>query len=72
MTVTVSALTKMSGPTIYDAAVDLVRRQEHIDIRFVMRNLGIGYNLAATCIDRMVVESILGPLKSNGTREVLK
>lgn len=72
MTSALPELAKMPGPTIYDAAVARVKNERHIDIRFVMRNLGIGYNLASTIIDRMVTESILGPLQSNGTREVLK
>lgn len=61
----------MPGPTIYDAAVDLVRREGKCSLTYIERYLGIGAIVASELLQRMEREGVVSPLRSNGTREVL-
>jgi len=56
---------------LYDKAVDLVLREQKASISFVQRHLQIGYNRAATIIERMEREGIIGSANHVGKREVL-
>lgn len=71
MSSTATEIAMCAGPTIYDAAVDLVKRERNAGIAFVQRKLGIGYTLAAEILERMEKEGIVSPVRKGGTREVL-
>ncbi len=59
------------GNELYDKAVDLVLRERKASISFVQRHLQIGYNRAATLIERMEREGVVGEANHVGKREVL-
>lgn len=56
---------------LYDEAVRIVTETRRSSISSVQRRLKIGYNRAARMIEQMERAGILGPLQSNGMREVL-
>jgi S-DNA-T family DNA segregation ATPase FtsK/SpoIIIE len=56
---------------LYDQAVALVTETQRASISGVQRRLKIGYNRAARMIEHMEDTGIVGPLQSNGSREVL-
>jgi len=59
-----------SGDDIYDKAVDIVLRTQRASISFVQRKMSIGYNRAATLIERMEEEGIISAADHVGRREV--
>jgi DNA segregation ATPase FtsK/SpoIIIE, S-DNA-T family len=59
------------GNDLYDKAVDLVQRERKASISFVQRHLQIGYNRAATLIERMEREGVISSANHVGKREVL-
>jgi len=56
---------------LYDEAVSIVTRDRKPSISYVQRRLKIGYNRAARMLEAMELAGIVGPLQSNGAREVL-
>jgi S-DNA-T family DNA segregation ATPase FtsK/SpoIIIE len=56
---------------LYDEAVAVVTRDRKPSISYVQRRLKIGYNRAARMLEAMELAGIVGPLQSNGSREVL-
>lgn len=56
---------------LYDQAVRIVTETRKASISGVQRRLKIGYNRAARMVEEMEQAGIVGPLESNGTREVL-
>jgi S-DNA-T family DNA segregation ATPase FtsK/SpoIIIE len=56
---------------LYDQAVRVVTETRRASISGVQRRLKIGYNRAARMIEQMEHAGIVGPLESNGNREVL-
>jgi len=56
---------------LYDKAVDIVLRERKASISFVQRHLQIGYNRAATLIERMEKEGVISSPNHVGKREVL-
>ncbi len=56
---------------LYDQAVRIVTESRKASISGVQRRLKIGYNRAARMIEEMEARGIVGPLQSNGAREVL-
>jgi S-DNA-T family DNA segregation ATPase FtsK/SpoIIIE len=56
---------------LYDQAVRIVTETRRASISGVQRRLKIGYNRAARMIEEMEAVGIVGPLQSNGSREVL-
>jgi S-DNA-T family DNA segregation ATPase FtsK/SpoIIIE len=56
---------------LYDQAVRIVTESRRASISGVQRRLKIGYNRAARMIEAMERVGIVGPLQSNGNREVL-
>jgi S-DNA-T family DNA segregation ATPase FtsK/SpoIIIE len=56
---------------LYDEAVRIVTHERKPSISYVQRRLKIGYNRAARMLEAMEQASIVGPLQSNGGREVL-
>ena len=56
---------------LYDEAVKIVVTERKPSISYVQRRLKIGYNRAARLIEAMEQAGLVGPLQSNGAREVL-
>jgi S-DNA-T family DNA segregation ATPase FtsK/SpoIIIE len=56
---------------LYDQAVRIVVESRKASISGVQRRLKIGYNRAARMIETMETAGLVGPLQSNGAREVL-
>ncbi len=56
---------------LYDQAVAIVTESRRASISGVQRRLKIGYNRAARMIEEMERAGLVGPLQSNGSREVL-
>ncbi len=56
---------------LYDEAVRFVTETRKASISSVQRKLKIGYNRAARMVEEMERVGIVGPLESNGAREVL-
>jgi S-DNA-T family DNA segregation ATPase FtsK/SpoIIIE len=57
---------------IYKKAVMIVRRDKKASISYVQRQLRIGYNRAATLIEKMEQEGIITPPNISGKREVIE
>jgi S-DNA-T family DNA segregation ATPase FtsK/SpoIIIE len=56
---------------LYDEAVRIVTTERKPSISYVQRRLKIGYNRAARLLEAMENAGLVGPLQSNGAREVL-
>ncbi|MET3526650.1 FtsK/SpoIIIE family DNA translocase [Phenylobacterium koreense] len=60
-----------SGDDLYDRAVAVVTRDRKASTSYVQRRLQIGYNRAASLIERMEQEGVVSPANHAGKREVL-
>jgi DNA segregation ATPase FtsK/SpoIIIE, S-DNA-T family len=60
-----------SGDDLYDQAVAVVLKDRKVSTSYVQRRLGIGYNRAATLIERMEKEGLIGAANHAGKREIL-
>jgi S-DNA-T family DNA segregation ATPase FtsK/SpoIIIE len=56
---------------LYDKAVALVLRDKKASTSYIQRRLQIGYNRAASLIERMEREGLVGPANHAGKREIL-
>jgi S-DNA-T family DNA segregation ATPase FtsK/SpoIIIE len=56
---------------LYDQAIKIVTETRRASISGVQRRLKIGYNRAARMLEQMQDTGVVGPLQSNGAREVL-
>ena len=59
------------GGDVYDQAVALVLRDKKASTSYIQRRLQIGYNRAASLMERMENEGIVGPANHAGKREIL-
>ena len=55
---------------LYDQAVAIVTRSRKASISYVQRQLKVGYNRAARMVEAMERAGVVGPLQSNGSREI--
>jgi len=60
-----------SGDSLYDQAVAIVVRDGKASTSYVQRRLSIGYNRAATLIERMEEEGVISAANHAGKREIL-
>ncbi|MCD7058411.1 DNA translocase FtsK [Pelagibacterium xiamenense] len=60
-----------SGDELYDKAVNIVLSDKKASTSYIQRRLSVGYNKAATLIERMEHEGIISPANHAGKREVL-
>ncbi len=59
-----------SGDALFDQAVALVARDRKASTSYIQRRLSIGYNRAATLIERLEEEGMIGPADHAGRREI--
>ncbi len=57
--------------TLYEQAIKVVLRDKKSSVSYVQRRLQVGYNKAASLIERMEKDGILGPASHTGKREIL-
>ena len=60
-----------SKDDLYEQAVAIVRNDKKASTSYIQRRLGIGYNKAASIIERMENEGIITPADHVGRREVI-
>ena len=60
-----------SGDALYDKAVAIVLRDRKASTSYVQRRLQIGYNRAATLIERMEEDGVISAANHAGKREIL-
>jgi len=60
-----------SGNELYDKAVNIVLNDKKASTSYLQRRLSIGYNKAATLIEKMEEEGIISPANHAGKREIL-
>ncbi|MCS6761301.1 MAG: DNA translocase FtsK [Candidatus Devosia symbiotica] len=60
-----------SGDELYDQAVNIVLSDKKASTSYVQRRLAIGYNKAATLIERMEREGVISAANHAGKREIL-
>ncbi len=56
---------------LYDQAVAVVLNDRKVSTSYIQRRLGIGYNRAASLIERMEKEGLIGKANHAGKREIL-
>ncbi|QND54666.1 DNA translocase FtsK (plasmid) [Phyllobacterium sp. 628] len=66
-----SAMASEDGNELYDQAVKVVLRDKKCSTSYIQRRLGIGYNRAASLVERMEKEGLVGPSNHVGKREIL-
>ena len=59
------------GDDLYDQAIAIVSQERKASTSFIQRHLKIGYNRAATIIERMEADGVVSPANHVGKREVL-
>jgi len=59
------------GNDLYDKAVKVVLRDKKCSTSYIQRRLGIGYNRAASLVERMEKEGLVGPANHVGKREIV-
>jgi DNA segregation ATPase FtsK/SpoIIIE, S-DNA-T family len=60
-----------SGDDLYDRAVDIVLRDKKASTSYLQRRLQVGYNRAASLIERLEKDGIISGPNHSGKREVL-
>ena len=60
-----------SKDELYEQAVAIVRNDKKASTSYIQRRLGIGYNKAASIIERMEAEGVVSPADHVGRREVI-
>lgn len=60
-----------SGDELYDKAINIVLNDKKASTSYIQRRLSIGYNRAATLIERMEQEGVISPANHAGKREIL-
>jgi S-DNA-T family DNA segregation ATPase FtsK/SpoIIIE len=60
-----------SGDELYDKAVNVVLTDKKVSTSYIQRRLAVGYNKAATLIERMEKEGVISAPNHAGKREIL-
>jgi len=60
-----------AGNDLYDQAVAVVTRDRKASTSYIQRRLQIGYNRAASLMERMEREGVVGAANHAGKREIL-
>ena len=56
---------------LYDRAVNIVLRDRKCSVSYIQRRLSVGYNKAASLVERMEKEGLVGQANHAGKREIL-
>ncbi len=56
---------------LYDRAVNIVLRDRKCSVSYIQRRLSVGYNKAASLVERMEQEGVVGQANHSGKREIL-
>jgi S-DNA-T family DNA segregation ATPase FtsK/SpoIIIE len=59
------------GGDLYSQAVQIVMRDQKASTSYIQRRLQIGYNRAASIMERMEQEGVVGQANHAGKREIL-
>eukprot|EP01037_Dinobryon_pediforme_P014119 gene14119-14238_t len=59
------------GGDLYDRAVNIVLRDRKCSTSYIQRRLSVGYNKAASLVERMEKEGVVGAANHAGKREIL-
>jgi S-DNA-T family DNA segregation ATPase FtsK/SpoIIIE len=59
------------GADLFSQAVAIVKRDRKASTSYIQRRLQIGYNRAASLMERMELEGIVGQANHAGKREIL-
>jgi S-DNA-T family DNA segregation ATPase FtsK/SpoIIIE len=66
-----SAMGEEDATDLYDKAVKIVMRDKKCSTSYIQRRLSIGYNRAASLVERMEQEGLVGAPNHVGKREIL-
>ncbi|NNH57773.1 DNA translocase FtsK [Rhizobium laguerreae] len=66
-----SAMASEDGNELYEQAFKVVMRDKKCSTSYIQRRLGIGYNRAASLVERMEKEGLVGPANHVGKREIV-
>jgi DNA segregation ATPase FtsK/SpoIIIE, S-DNA-T family len=66
-----TAMGTPEGSDLYQQAVDIVMRDRKASTSYIQRRLQIGYNRAASLMERMEKEGVVGQANHAGKREIL-
>jgi S-DNA-T family DNA segregation ATPase FtsK/SpoIIIE len=66
-----SAMGTEGAGDLYEQAVAIVRRDRKASTSYIQRRLQIGYNRAASIMERMEQEGVVGQANHAGKREIL-
>jgi S-DNA-T family DNA segregation ATPase FtsK/SpoIIIE len=66
-----SATGEEDGNDLYDRAVKIVLRDKKCSTSYIQRRLSIGYNRAASLVERMEKEGLVGPANHVGKRAII-
>jgi DNA segregation ATPase FtsK/SpoIIIE, S-DNA-T family len=65
------AIAGEDGADLYEQAVKVVMRDKKCSTSYIQRRLQIGYNRAASLVERMEKEGLVGPANHAGKREII-
>ncbi|WP_336486014.1 DNA translocase FtsK [Methylobacterium nigriterrae] len=60
-----------AGGDLYEQAIQVVLRDKKASTSYIQRRLQIGYNRAASLMEKMEIDGIVGPANHAGKREIL-
>jgi DNA segregation ATPase FtsK/SpoIIIE, S-DNA-T family len=66
-----TAMGAEGGGDLFSQAVAIVKRDRKASTSYIQRRLQIGYNRAASLMERMELEGIVGQANHAGKREIL-
>jgi len=66
-----TAMGAEDGDDLYEQAVKVVMRDKKCSTSYIQRRLGIGYNRAASLVERMEKEGLVGAANHVGKREII-
>lgn len=61
----------LGDDTLFEKAKALVLTDRKASVSYIQRRLQIGYNLAASLVERLEREGVIGPANATGKREIL-
>ncbi len=61
----------LTGDDLYDRAVEIVARDRKASTSYLQRRLNVGYNRAATLIERMEKDGVISAANHAGRREIM-